>query len=451
MGIFTLSKDKKTTTTTTATTKTAVVASASVSNKVKQNKNATKSSSITKDSHGITQKTIVPESSSSSSDATVCRQRIIACMDGTWDVASAHTNVFRFFNSLETSYPLQSENSNETWSQVSHYVEGVGTRSDGIQKYLGGAYGLGISDQILTAYAFLSENYKGEQDEIWLFGASRGGYSARSLAGMIYNVGLLPCQYITVALDEAYNLYRRADRKSHPSDPEAVEFRRKYNCFEPEIRFLGCMDTVGSLGVPRLPWYLGGSLLWSLFHGLHSFHDTKLSPKVKSAFHALAIHEQREWFHPALMKYGSHKRPEQTLKQLWFPGTHSDVIGGPRASRVLCNHSLQWIMMKAQECGLVFKSPIDEICGARAFLYNDSYRNQIVYRLLPRKDRYIDPTLFPDQRALYMDGHFSEYITVDQLRLFRSKTLDKFLSTIKKTQEQQDREQSTSSSTSNKK
>ncbi|KAI7850965.1 hypothetical protein BDC45DRAFT_446224, partial [Circinella umbellata] len=125
---------------------------------------------------------------------------------------------------------------------------------------LGGAFGLGISDQILTAYAFLSENYKGEQDEIWLLGASRGGYAARSLTGMIYNVGLLPCEHITVALDEAYSLYRRADKKSHPNNPEAIAFRHRYNCWEPDIKFMGCFDTVGSLGVPRLPWFAGGSL-----------------------------------------------------------------------------------------------------------------------------------------------------------------------------------------------
>ena len=102
----------------------------------------------------------------------------------------ARTNVFRFYNSLKTSYPLSQSTRQEQeqeekfsssydktvcWSQVTHYVKGVGTRNERIQKYLGGAFGLGISDQILTAYAFLSENYKGEQDEIWLLGASRGG------------------------------------------------------------------------------------------------------------------------------------------------------------------------------------------------------------------------------------------------------------------------------------
>lgn len=130
---------------------------------------------------------------------------------------------------------------------------------------MGGAFGFGISDQILSAYAFISENYQCEEDEIWLLGVSRGGkmihclhmtisvtiiiiiiaYAARSLAGMIYNVGLLPCKHITTALDEAYSLYRRKDRASHPHDPESLAFRAKYGCWHPDIRFLGCFDTVG--------------------------------------------------------------------------------------------------------------------------------------------------------------------------------------------------------------
>lgn len=61
---------------------------------------------------------------------------------------------------------------------------------------------------------------------------------------MIYNVDLLPCEHITVALDEAYSFYRRTDKKSHPNSPEAVIFRHKYNCSESDIRFLGCLDTV---------------------------------------------------------------------------------------------------------------------------------------------------------------------------------------------------------------
>ncbi|CDS05385.1 hypothetical protein LRAMOSA07914 [Lichtheimia ramosa] len=377
------------------------------------------------------------------------RRRIIACLDGTWNTPSAHTNVFRFYNNIEQSYPVQKGDDSNSYIQVAEYFLGVGGAEDGIKRYLGGAFGFGISDQILSAYAFISENYQCEEDEIWLLGVSRGAYAARSLAGMIYNVGLLPCKHITTALDEAYSLYRRKDRASHPHDPESLAFRAKYGCWHPDIRFLGCFDTVGSLGVPRLPWYLGGSLLWSLFHGLHYFHDTKLSPKVISAFHAIAIHEQRAWFRPTLMQYATHKREHQQLEQLWFPGTHSDLSGVPKSSHVLANHALRWMMTKAQDCGMVFRQPIDDVCGAQAFTFYDSYNAESVYRLVPRRDRYIDPAIFPGMQYLYQHGQFTKCIlTRDQLSLYPSKTLSRFKKDLaefqKKQREQKQHDKNTS-------
>lgn len=118
----------------------------------------------------------------------------------------ARTNVFRFCTSLETShnllvvppeehphYPNQQthqtawwDRSNRTigvvgdhpgekWFQIAEYFKGVGGDEEGVRKYLGGLFGLGISHQILMAYKFLCENYQSERDEIWLIGASRGG------------------------------------------------------------------------------------------------------------------------------------------------------------------------------------------------------------------------------------------------------------------------------------
>jgi hypothetical protein len=62
-----------------------------------------------------------------------------------------------------------------------------------------------------------------------------------------------------------------------------------------------------------------------LFHRRYHFHDTNISPWVQSAFHAIAIHEQREWFQPVLMKYAETPYCEQELVQRWFPGFHQDV------------------------------------------------------------------------------------------------------------------------------
>lgn len=187
-------------------------------------------------------------------------------------------------------------------------------------------------------------------------------YAARSLAGMIHNVGLLPCELISKKLRKAYALYRRRDRKSHPRDPGTVEFRRKYQCHEPTIRFLGCFDTVGLfIIIPNLKnilqtliqllfciqevseclachgiWVeLCASItrksfhtisndtyaVWSVFHNLSSFHDTKISPQIISSYHALAIHGQRAWFSPTLMIFTSRKQAYQQWNKSGFPVT----------------------------------------------------------------------------------------------------------------------------------
>lgn len=85
-------------------------------------------------------------------------------------------------------------------------------------------------------------------------------------------------------------------------------------------------------------------------------------------------------------------------------------------------------------CTLIARQPkkstsIDDVCGSRAFLYTDSYRNEVVYRLLPRKDRYIDPAGGLD--VLCMRGDFLTYMTKEQLSLYRSKTLVRSLDDIR--------------------
>ncbi|KAI9341855.1 hypothetical protein BD770DRAFT_330017, partial [Pilaira anomala] len=124
---------------------------------------------------------------------------------------------------------------------------------------LGGFFGYGIEEQIKNAYEYICANYRNEDDEIWLIGFSRGAYAVRSLVGMIYNVGLLPPPNIE-HVDDAYEHYRSRNEEARPERPLSTKFFEDYNCQMPSIHFLGCFDTVGALGVPKLPWYLGGTM-----------------------------------------------------------------------------------------------------------------------------------------------------------------------------------------------
>jgi uncharacterized protein (DUF2235 family) len=77
---------------------------------------------------------------------------------------------------------------------------------------------------------------------------------------MIYNVGLLPPQSNKIQIEQAYQLYRNRLEETRPGQRLSQKFRNDHRTKLPLIKFLGCFDTVGGLGVPKLPWYLGGTL-----------------------------------------------------------------------------------------------------------------------------------------------------------------------------------------------
>ncbi|KAL0087866.1 hypothetical protein J3Q64DRAFT_1820876 [Phycomyces blakesleeanus] len=365
------------------------------------------------------------------------RNRVIVCMDGTWDTPSERTNVYYLY--LHLNMPegklgkgdKKEDPEQDQWRQVAGYFEGVGTTQN---KYLGGLFGLGLSNQIMKAYEFISRHYENEDDEIWIFGFSRGAYAARSLAGMIYNVGLLPDEHIETQAPEAYNctaaeMKQSIQRKRSPSISAL-----SINAWNPKLDSWAVLIQLVLLVFHNYPGTLVDQpVIWTLFHERNSFHDIRISPKVKSAFHALSIHEQRAWFTPALMDFGLKQREDQELEQIWFPGMHSDIGGQAEGSRLLPNQSLRWMMTKAADRGLKFTRTIDEICNEGGFYYQDSYESSLIYQIVSREDRVIDPSMFSPKglAALYKDGQFEQFIEPEQLALYKSKTHHNYINSIK--------------------
>src|SRR2546421_4524568 len=110
-------------------------------------------------------------------------KRLVFCFDGTWNrIDAAHsTNVVM---TAESVLPLASDNV----SQLIYYHEGVGTgRWDRIR---GGIFGSGLVQNLADAYRFLIFNHT-PGDEIYVFGFSRGAYTARSFVGLIGCCGIL--------------------------------------------------------------------------------------------------------------------------------------------------------------------------------------------------------------------------------------------------------------------
>lgn len=246
------------------------------------------------------------------------------------------TNVVRLARSL-------ADQSEDGILQRLYYDPGIGTSGSIFRRWFDGATGSGISNNILQAYRFLIGTYE-PGDEIYLFGYSRGAFTVRSLAGLVRNCGILRRE-ASHRVDDAYALYRSRSDQSSPRAEESVLFRRS-NAVEDvsPIHFIGVWDTVGSLGNPLL---LNGFL-----SRRNRFHDTQLSSKVRSAFHALAIDEKRLHFKPTLW-HQPQPVPGQTLEQVWFVGAHGSV-GGGLIRRGLSDIALEWMKTKAEASGLVF-------------------------------------------------------------------------------------------------
>jgi uncharacterized protein (DUF2235 family) len=254
-------------------------------------------------------------------------KRLVVCCDGTWQQLTSPypSNVVKLAQSVKSI-------ASDGVPQIVFYDEGIGTES---QKVLGGAMGLGIDKNIEDGYRFLSLNYV-ENDEIYLFGFSRGAYTVRSLAGMIYCSGLLNRRNVTKA-HEAYELYR--NRGIKPKDKTAAEYRKEYGPRVP-ITLLGCFDTVGALGIPGVPVFRKFN---QQLNKRYRFHDTTLNKCIENALHAVAIDEIREIFDVTPMQ----KHPDaenQRVIQKWFPGGHGCVGGGTKEHSGLSDAALQWMI-----------------------------------------------------------------------------------------------------------
>ncbi|MFD1139474.1 DUF2235 domain-containing protein [Larkinella insperata] len=310
-------------------------------------------------------------------------KKIIICADGTWNEPEqldrgslVPTNVVKIARALALAKRPDQEDI--------YYDLGVGTNG-WLDRLLGGLTGNGLMTNIFDCYHFIAERYQ-PGDKIYLFGFSRGAYTVRSLAGLICNFGLnkdlvnpelIRTRHeqpaITTAenrpveeshqkakasqntLRELQGAYQKM--KAQKTQAPIDEYQQNHDCYHPGIEMIGVWDTVGALGIPfPIPKELFPEKLahWlnSRFLGVYRFLNADLNPKVKAAYHAISIDENRRSFMPTLWNETS-LGSGQTVKQVWFAGIHSN-IGGGYADAGLSDNALLWMIRQAQEHGLQF-------------------------------------------------------------------------------------------------
>ena len=330
------------------------------------------------------------------------KKRLIVCCDGTWqDLDCAYpTNVVKLAQAIKNS-------DSQGKPQILYYSEGIGSGASKFERCMAGAFGWGIDQKIQSAYRFLCSNYE-PGDEIYLFGFSRGAYTVRSLAGMIYKCGLLK-RHLIRETKEVYAIYR--DRSKSPSDSYVVNFRRKNAVegstenskadYQVPITLLACWDTVGSLGIPQtFPWS-------GWVNKKYKFHDHRVNPKVRLALHAMAIDECRSSFDVTHMEPHEQWKPENgehqksQVTEVWFAGDHG-CVGGGMANHGLSDIPLDWMIRTIQEqkLGLEFveETKLDSVIEGK--LQMDPYasfdnRRKGIFAFLPTKNREFLPEKLP--------------------------------------------------------
>jgi len=256
----------------------------------------------------------------------MAKKNIVLCSDGTGNRGGVTrgTNVWRLYQALD-------RNATER-RQVAFYDDGVGTEDGKYLKLLGGAFGVGFGRNVKDLYKFLARNFE-KDDDIYLFGFSRGAYTVRALAafisvcGVVRNGRSLSEAEFNSQLEEMVEKYaNRADNQKRV-DLEDILVDR------PEIKVVGVWDTVSALGLPfdialkdRIRSYFD-----------FDFKDNCLSDNVKHGFHALAIDDQRQTFQPEMWE------EREGVEQVWFAGVHSNV-GGGYPKQGMASVALDWMM-----------------------------------------------------------------------------------------------------------
>jgi len=279
-------------------------------------------------------------------------RNLVLCFDGTnYEFGREPTNVVRLIQVLDRDRSKR---------QRLYYDPGVGTLPEPgallpvlktVTQWFGLAFGLGLSRKIIQAYTYLIDFWE-PNDRVFLFGFSRGAYTARVLAGLLHQLGLLPRGNYNL-IPYAMKYFRRITDARHYKSRVVDAGKWKQLCDEfrrtfarevtPgdeerrfQVHFLGVWDTVSSVG-----W------VWDPKH----FPFTAYNPSVKHIRHAVAIDERRAFFRQNLCR----PAPGQDVLELWFPGVHSDIGGGgpPKRGRLWWN-SFQWMQVQAAGAGLHF-------------------------------------------------------------------------------------------------
>lgn len=307
-------------------------------------------------------------------------KRLVLCFDGTGNKFTAteeDTNIVKIYKLLDRN----------TEDQYHYYQPGIGTYVVGQQaaanptgffhrirtwydQTLDSMIGISFNSHVIAGYQFLMRYYA-PGDKIYIFGFSRGAYTARFLTEMVHNIGLLSRgneEMVQFAMD-TFSSYQRLQGEDDKTTVKAhspwwafwkpkeeidvtdqkrymEEFQTTFCRDKVQVYFLGLFDCVNSVAQ----------------YGLKlSNKSTPYIPEAPAAHirHAVSIGERRLRFRPALFLIGPHSAPDasKSVREVWFAGNHGDLGGGWTKYRdsdgeipyIVSDIALRWIVEEALE------------------------------------------------------------------------------------------------------
>lgn len=264
--------------------------------------------------------------------------RNIVLLDGTWNTPRSNTNISKLSSKAEFLSKLILKEKGGV-EQRSEYFDGVGTDGLALEKFLGGAIGIGLRTIVQDAYNWVIDHYQDDQ-ELYIFGFSRGAYAARALAGLIGASGI-PKSKDPKLLDIMWTNYRARKAKG-AAGPAPLRTDVHPNN---RIKLLGVWDTVGSYGVPAGVGLAALARYLSL--AVFGFQDTKFGGHIDHGLHAIGVDERRRPFTPTFWTIEKGQPHPQNVEQNWFAGVHCNV-GGGYDDAGLSDLTLLWMIARAQ-------------------------------------------------------------------------------------------------------
>ncbi|MEO8906626.1 MAG: DUF2235 domain-containing protein [Microbacteriaceae bacterium] len=240
-------------------------------------------------------------------------RNLVVCLDGTGGQlrAKGNTNVLLLYKLLDHSDPT---------AQVAYYDPGVGTfaaagawtpAARALSRIQGLAFGSGLRQNLGEAYTWLMQNWV-PGDRIFVFGFSRGAYTARALVGMLRAVGLMRPGSENLVPYTVASYARRGGEKAidwaEVHLTSEVFAQHVGSASTVPVEYLGIWDTVKAAG------FLRWEIRWPY---------TRAVPNARRIRHAVSIDEKRAPFKEYLVD----ARADASLEEVWFAGVHSDVGG----------------------------------------------------------------------------------------------------------------------------